>query len=443
LASLPTPVALAWSTSTRAQSTSEGASGEVADPTGVYFSNGRSIGISPFINDAGEQVFLFTEYKSGKVRSLFLQSNGTFTFGPGFSVASPIEGTLRLDGPDSLTLTPALGSSVRATRIRTRDVPVSFAGSDATLSGTLIVPPGPGPHPAIVLLHGSGPLTRYSFGPYPRFFSSLGLAVLFYDKRGTGASTGIRLDASTGRPDVLSPAFYPDDLREDAAAAVRMLRDRPEIDPRRIGLWGSSEGGMLTTQVAAHDPQIAFIINSVGFMGVLADTILYQGAAKMRAAGKSDAEIAQAVAFNRMWMEAGRTGDGFADFVAQRERVVADGKTDWLFYEEAGFTSQEQVTWAMKHILDFDSLPDVSRVRCPALGLFGEKDVLTDSQRASAAMLQALRSGGNADATVKVVPNATHSLMEASPRAHMAPGVFDTLMTWLLPRIRQGQGATG
>jgi hypothetical protein len=48
-----------------------------------------------------------------------------------------------------------------------------------------------------MLLLGSGPLTRYSFGPCPHFFTSLGFAVLIYDKRGTGASTGVRLDAST------------------------------------------------------------------------------------------------------------------------------------------------------------------------------------------------------------------------------------------------------
>lgn len=408
--------------------------GSEREPTGVYLAEDRGLGITPFVNDAGERVFLFTDYRSGKVRTLFEQSRGTFTFGPGFADRSSVEGTLRLDQTEGLELSERGGASVRALRIRTRDEEVSFEQGDAALSGTLILPPGQGPHPAIVLLHGSGPLTRYSFGPYPRFFSNLGLAVLFYDKRGTGASTGTRLDASTGRPEALSESVYPDDLRNDALAAVRFLRDRPEIDPDRIGLWGSSEGGMLTTQVAAHDRRVAFVINSVGFMGRLADTILYQGAAKMRAAGKAEVEIAEAVAFNQRWMDVGRSGTGFEAFVAERERVVAGGKRDWLFYEEAGFTSQEQLSWAMKHILDFDSLPDVSRVACPALGLFGERDVLTDAPRAAAAMLQALQRGGNSDASVRVIPNATHSLMEASPRGYMAAGVFDTLQAWIRPR---------
>jgi pimeloyl-ACP methyl ester carboxylesterase len=406
------------------------------DPSGVYVARDRALGINPFINDAGERVFLFTDYGSGKVRSLFPQPDGSFTMGPGFATASPVETTLRRPRSDLLTLASTGGEVQRAVRLRTRDIAVSFSQGDATLAGTLILPPGQGPHPAIVLLHGSGPLTRYSFGPYPRFFSSLGLAVLIFDKRDTGASTGTRIDASTGRPDTLTPAMYPDDLRADAAAAVHMLQSRSEIDPRRIGLWGSSEGGMLTTQVAAFAPDIVFIINSAGFMGRLADTILYQGAAKMRAAGKSESEVAQAIDFNRHWMEAGRSGTGFAAFAARRAVVLAEHRDDWLFYEDAGFTSQEQLSWTMKHILDFDSLPDVSKVACPALGLFGEKDVLTDSRRASTAMLHALQAGGNLDATVKVIPNATHSLMEASDRAYMAPGVFDTLRTWLLARIK-------
>jgi pimeloyl-ACP methyl ester carboxylesterase len=74
---------------------------------------------------------------------------------------------------------------------------VVLRSGDTSLAGTFIAPATPGPYPAVVLLHGSGPLTRHSFGPWPRFFNSLGMAVLVYDKRGTGASTGVRLDAST------------------------------------------------------------------------------------------------------------------------------------------------------------------------------------------------------------------------------------------------------
>ena len=82
----------------------------------------------------------------------------------------------------------------------------------------------------------------YLFGPYPRFFASLGFAVLMYDKRSAGRST----DSFFTRA-----AIYPKPYLEDAVAAVRFLATRSDINPRKIGLWGTSEGGMLTTQVAA------------------------------------------------------------------------------------------------------------------------------------------------------------------------------------------------
>jgi hypothetical protein len=71
-----------------------------------------------------------------------------------------------------LTVRPSGGAATFA-RIPSRDEEVEFRNGDTTLAGTFIAPATPGPHPAIVLLHGSGPLTRHSFGPWPRFFNSL------------------------------------------------------------------------------------------------------------------------------------------------------------------------------------------------------------------------------------------------------------------------------
>lgn len=408
---------------------------------GVYVKPlGGMVGIDRFINDAGVGVLLFADFSTGIVRSLFERGEEHYTMGAGFADPDTVEldlgFTRSADGKiASIVLGSGDGTAQRAVKLDTREEAVTFTQGDARLSGTLILPPGPGPHPAITLLHGSGHLTRYSFGPYPRFFNSLGLAVLIYDKRATGQSTGRLIDASTGRPETLWDAWYPDDIRADALAALSHLKSHSGIDPGKIGFWGSSEGGMLTTQVAAHSSDPAFIINSVGFMGGLSETILYQGAARLRSAGKSEEEIVQAVEFNSFWMDVGRTGQGWDEFVRRRESIIAAGKRGWLFYEEAGFTSLEQLQWTMAHILDFDSLPDVSKVTCPALGIFGAGDVLTDSEVAARRMLEALEVGGNPDATTLVVPNASHSLMEMPSGNRMAPGVFDTLHDWIGARI--------
>jgi pimeloyl-ACP methyl ester carboxylesterase len=413
---------------------------------GVYDAGGNHrIGIDRFINDAGEVVLLFADYGTSIVRQLFEQPDGSFVVGPGFAVASPADVTLRFVRNASgkvagLTFQPAGEAERTAVKVLTRDENVSFSQSDATLSGTLILPEGPGPYPAITLLHGSGPLSRYSFGPYPRFFSSLGFAVLIYDKRGTGQSTGWRLDASTGAPDRLSPSFYPDDLRGDALSALALLQGRSDIYADRIGFWGSSEGGMLATQAAARNPEVAFAINSCGFMGPLWQTLLYQAAIDLEIAGASEAEIAEAVAFNLFALDVARTGARYEEFLRRRRELVDSGRERWIAWYIGDYQSLEQMRWSWDHVLSFDPTPALRDVKCPALGIFGEFDRATESAKASVAMRAGILAGGNRDVTIRIIPNASHSLTEqlsfTAPRGNrMAPGTFDVLREWVGARV--------
>jgi len=442
LTTMPVALAMGWGRQAAiAQETSDAAFASLLAYCGVYrFADGHMTGVNRFITDARQGVLLFADYHTGAVRTLLQTSRSEFAMVLGFNPKAPAEQTVHFETNDKgvvqgLLIRAPGGADVAARKTSTRDEEISFQQDDAKLAGTLTIPQGPGPHPAILLLHGSGPSTRHSFGPYPRFFSSLGMAVLAYDKRGAGRSTGRRLDSSTGAPETLWPAYFPDDLAADALAALRLLGDRPEIDPKRIGVWGSSEGGMLATQVAARSKKVAFAINSSGFMGPLWKTILYQGAAMLRASGRPEAEIAEALAFNEFWMQVARTGKEYDTFVERRAVIARSGKTGWNFYMNGAFTSLAQMRWAWDHILTFDSLPALSRVTCPVLGLFGQADVLTEAVVASEAMRQALASGGNRDVTVKIIPNARHSLMEASTASRMAPGVFDTLRDWLVARV--------
>ncbi len=302
-----------------------------------------------------------------------------------------------------------------------------------TLAGTLTTPATQGPHPAIVLLHGSGPLTRYSFGPYPHFFASLGSAVLTYDKRGTGGSTGTLMDASTATLDDPA-AYYPDDLTSDALSALNFLKGREDIDARKIGFWGSSEGGMLTTQVAARSRNVAFIINSSGFMEPLWRTVLYQVGAILRARGTTENEVDEAIAFNKLWMRVARTGRGWQYFVEQQAKGRRENKP-WFFQIGGDITSLKQLRWDWDHILAFDPLPALKKVTCPVLGVFGELDTSTSAQTAESNMRHALSEAGHKDFTLRIFPRASHSLAEMPSGNRMAPGVFETLRSWLLARI--------
>jgi hypothetical protein len=416
--------------------------GEVDD---AYYGNyratdGHMIGVDQFINDAGDRVALISDYQSGVVRQLFPISDSEFVMGPGFEVQSPVELTVRFvrDGRGKVTgvsLQPTGGQENFAKRVPLAQQEVVFSDGQVRLAGTLMIPPTKGLHPAIILLHGSGPLTRYSFGPYPHFFTSLGFAVLIFDKRGTGASTGTLLDASTG--DLKSPpaTYYPDDLVNDALAAIRFLQGLKDINPRKIGVWGSSEGGMLATQVAAHSKDVAFAIDSSGFMGPLWQTLLYQTGASLIRTGAPAAQVDEAQEFTKLWMRVARTGEDYELFVKKREEARRDKKPWLLSWVSDDFTSLEQMRWDWEHILSFSPLPALKAVTCPVLGVYGEMDQVTDASDASSAMRKVLGESGTRDFMVKVFPNAGHSLSEMPSGDRMAPEVFETLRSWLQKRV--------
>jgi pimeloyl-ACP methyl ester carboxylesterase len=411
-----------------------------AYPGNYRIADDHAIGVTRFITDGGESVLLFADYQSGVVRRLFPVSETEFVMGAGFAEQFPVELQVRFvkDGQGNVTgtsLRSAEGATSFAERVPIVEEVVEIANGDTRLAGTLMTPSGQGPHPAIILLHGSGPLTRDSFGPYPRFFASLGLAVLIFDKRGTGDSTGTRLDASTGAQAPLPAAYYPDDLANDALAVFRFLQRRPEIKQNEIGFWGSSEGGMLATQVAARDKKVAFAINSSGFMGPLWETILYQAGALPQSQGRSAAQAEEAREFAKLWMRVARTGEDYDLFVSKREEIRKANKGWLLSYYSNEYSSPAQMRWDWDHILSFSSLPALQSVTCPVLGVFGELDPLTDASVAASNMRTALSGAGHGDFTVKIFPNAGHSLGEMPSKSRMAPGVFETLRSWLLNRV--------
>ena len=107
---------------------------------------------------------------------------------------------------------------------------VNFRNGDFSLSGTLLIPPTNGRHPAVVLIHGSSTPSRNDFRFYADLFVRRGIAALIYDKRARADLSG------ESRVDLR-------DLAKDTLAAVELLKPRADIDPKQIGLWGHSEGG--------------------------------------------------------------------------------------------------------------------------------------------------------------------------------------------------------
>lgn len=200
---------------------------------GLYrTTKGQSFAISPTDFGDGEMRLLFTDFQTGATRILTRKDEKTLSAGPSLLQPTPVQMTFGFDNSvPGASWTQENGTAITAQPVGVHREDIQFVNRTVRLSGTLYLPPGKGPFPAIILLHGSGALNRLSFGPYPYFFASCGLAVLVYDQRGAGRSTG----------DWKRSTY--DDLADDALAGMRALQTRRDIRRERIGLWGTSHGG--------------------------------------------------------------------------------------------------------------------------------------------------------------------------------------------------------
>jgi dienelactone hydrolase len=176
-------------------------------------------------------------------------------------------------GP-SLSVGPRLGETAGAGSLRTRPGRLTWTRGASTaayarvplrqqevrvgsLAGTLTLPPGPGPFPAVAWVHGSGFRGRDEAQVFAYYLALRGVAVLAYDKRGVGESAGNYPgeQASQATLDVLS---------RDAAAAARFLAAQPEVDRGRVGLVGDSQAGWIIALAAAREPAVRWAIALAG-----------------------------------------------------------------------------------------------------------------------------------------------------------------------------------
>ena len=167
---------------------------------------------------------------------------------------------------------------------------LSIPSRGATLAATLQFPStGRAPFPAIVLAHGSGLITRENVRPMAERFLSMGLAVLTYDKRGVGQSTGTYVNVGTAR----SIEIF-DLLADDALAGVAALKARRDIDARRVGLGGASQAGWIVPLAASKSRDVAFLVVLSGPAVTVGEEMAYSrlaGADPGSIQGLSDAEI--------------------------------------------------------------------------------------------------------------------------------------------------------
>jgi uncharacterized protein len=374
---------------------------------------------------------IYVDQDRGRVGALFALDARTLVGGPSLGAGYPIE--LRIEVPaagkpvDQIRWSwrgrEAIGTRRRPYRTET----VGFASGDVRLSGTLLLPDRQGPLPAVVMVHGSGPSTRDALWPWADMYARAGIAVLIHDKRGTGSSTGSWWAATF------------DDLADDAAAAVRALQSRPEIDSRRVGLHGMSQGGWIAPLAARRAGDVAFVIaESAPAMTPLEHERLrvpYQLAAD----GFAQELIAHAVSFMDQKFEVARTGEGWDDLQAAMARGAREG---WLSYVNAP-PSLENLRWNWQHILTYDPAPALEALSCPILVLYGGLDSIVPARVHRERMQAALERARTRDVTIKVFEQANHAFLHAvtgGRRENAAlkgfvDGYLGTHVAWLAERL--------
>ena len=287
---------------------------------------------------------------------------------------------------------------------------VRFKNGDVVLAGTLLIPLSEGTHPAIVIIHGSGPDEGSEYRVYAEQFARAGIAVLLYDKRGSGKSTG------DWRYRTL------DDLTGDALAAVGHLKSRPEINPQQIGLWGISQGSWVVPLAASRSKDVAFIITVAGDGVSPTQQEMYHKDEMFRHLRYSERARDTAL---KVWKL-------IFDWLV----LVADGK----FPVPKGFMEGELSGAYLG--LDHDPIPDWERVSQPALLIYGEEDKLTPVAESIARIDAALKKAGHHDYTFVVFPQAAHNItlgktgLEFDWEKGFAPRYFETMNDWVLARVR-------
>jgi len=256
-----------------------------------------------------------------------------------------------------------------------QELAVRFTCEGVTLAGTLTLPSGSGPYPALVWVHGSGQAGRLTYkAPLVQKLIESGLAVFSYDKRGVGESQGVCCPGDSNHFNLLAA---------DVAGAVNALRSRSDIDSKQIGLLGASQAGWIVPLSVARFDRVAFIALVDAPVVTTGEENLYSrltGEEGGQASGLSKEEIAQRL------KQAGPSG--------------------------------------------FDPVLFLKQITVPGLWLYGGED-LSQPVDCDLLILNQLKSEGK-DITTVVFPSAGHGLLDVPPTD---PNALPTLVEWILKHV--------
>jgi len=328
---------------------------------------------------------------------------------------------------------------------------VAYSSGAVTLAGTLTSPSRGGPFPAVILISGSGAQDRNEelMGHKPFLvladhLTRAGIAVLRVDDRGVGGSGG-SVSQSTS-----------DDFAADVLAGVAFLKTRPEIDAKRIGLIGHSEGGIIAPLVASRSQDVAFVVMLAG-TGVPGDEVLRRQTELISRASGADEEQLQAIlaGLDKTLTLIESDGDEGAIRDQLRRLVSAqfgEGLPEAQLEQAVDQGMLQMGSAWFRFFLRYDPRTALRAVRVPVLVLNGGRDLQVDPEQNIPEIRKALEEAGNKEYTVTVLPGLNHLFQESktgSPLEYYAieetidPAALDAVRRWILARVGARPGEHG
>ena len=317
-------------------------------------------------------------------------------------VLQALPGLAASDGPESPGGLAEDADPAFATGYETRRL--TFENGKVPQAGSLVLPPGEGPFPAVVILHGSAPATRALFwetGDAQAFLQG-GIAVFIYDKRGMGESGGDWRSASL------------EDLARDAAAAVALVRKQPGIQADQVGLFGVSQGGWLEPLVAANNPQVSFVVDVTGAALPLANQEMWSASNELRRRGFSEPALDTNLKLMHLLFSA---------------RPVFN----------SGLVPQDFYVWFKALDPYLDPASYWAEVKQPVFVAYGAEDPTVPTRASVAVLSELLAEGGHPASRVVVYPQAGHGVRLED--GSWAPGHINTMLAWVQAVTRGEQPA--
>lgn len=322
------------------------------------------------------------------------------------------------------------------------DVTFTNTGAGINLAGTLTLPQKEGVFPAVVLITGSGAQNRNEelMGHKPfliiaDFLTRNGIAVLRFDDRRTASSQGNFRTATSN------------DFATDVKAAVDYLLTRKEINKKKVGLIGHSEGGIIAPMVANSSKNVAFIVLLAG-TGIPGDQLLLlQQELIGKVSGMSESELQKTKEINSAVFDLVKNSDSTdqlkADLTNFLKKEMKDNPDKPKGMSEEDFVNaqvnQVMNPW-MLNFIKYDPATALEKVKCPVLALNGEKDLQVPPKQNLGAIKDALAKGGNRKVTTVELPGLNHLFQECktgSPSEYatieqtFSPVALDEILKWI------------